>query len=154
MSLDMQQTGYSLGTEQMKIMVSACLIGEKCKYNGKDNYSEKLIEYIKGHEVIAVCPEVTGGLTVPRRPCEIVNGMVINKDGESKDAEFRKGAKICLKRALDEKIDLAILQSRSPSCAVKQIYDGSFSGKLIDGQGIFAKMLSENGIKVMDVEDI
>ena len=80
--------------------------------------------------------------------------MVINKDGESKDAEFRKGAKICLKRALDEKIDLAILQSRSPSCAVKQIYDGSFSGKLIDGQGIFAKMLSENGIKVMDVEDI
>ena len=80
MSLDMQQTGYSLRTEQMKIMVSACLIGEKCKYNGKDNYSKELEQFIKGHEVIAVCPEVTGGLTVPRRPCEIVNGMVINKD--------------------------------------------------------------------------
>ena len=138
----------------MKIMVSACLIGEKCKYNGKDNCSEKLLEYIKDHEVIAVCPEVAGGLSIPRIPCEIVNGIVINKDGESKDAEFRKGAQICLRRALDEKIDLAILQSRSPSCAVKQIYDGSFSGKLIDGQGIFAGMLSENGIRVMDVEDI
>ena len=138
----------------MKIMVSACLIGEKCKYNGKDNCSEKLLEYIKDHEVIAVCPEVAGGLSIPRIPCEIVNGIVINKDGESKDAEFRKGAQICLRRALEEKIDLAILQSRSPSCAVKQIYDGSFSGKLIDGQGIFAGMLSENGIRVMDVEDI
>ncbi|MBP5310334.1 MAG: DUF523 domain-containing protein [Lachnospiraceae bacterium] len=138
----------------MKIMVSACLIGEKCKYNGKDNCSEKLLEYIKDHEVIAVCPEVAGGLSIPRIPCEIVNGIVINKDGENKDAEFRKGAQICLRRALDEKIDLAILQSRSPSCAVKQIYDGSFSGKLIDGQGIFAGMLSENGIRVMDVEDI
>ena len=115
----------------MKIMVSACLIGEKCKYNGKDNCSEKLLEYIKDHEVIAVCPEVAGGLSIPRIPCEIVNGIVINKDGENKDAEFRKGAQICLRRALDEKIDLAILQSRSPSCAVKQIYDGSFSGKLI-----------------------
>ena len=138
----------------MKIMVSACLIGEKCKYNGKDNCSEKLLEYIKDHEVIAVCPEVAGGLSIPRIPCEIVNGIVINKDGESKDAEFRKGAQICLRRALEEKIDLAILQSRSPSCAAKQIYDGSFSGKLIDGQGIFAGMLSENGIRVMDVEDI
>ena len=138
----------------MKIMVSACLIGEKCKYNGKDNCSEKLLEYIKDHEVIAVCPEVAGGLSIPRIPCEIVNGIVINKDGENKDAEFRKGAQICLRRALDEKIDLAILQSRSPSCAAKQIYDGSFSGKLIDGQGIFAGMLSENGIRVMDVEDI
>ena len=138
----------------MKIMVSACLIGEKCKYNGKDNCSEKLLEYIKDHEVIAVCPEVAGGLSIPRIPCEIVNGIVINKDGENKDAEFRKGAQICLRRALEEKIDLAILQSRSPSCAAKQIYDGSFSGKLIDGQGIFAGMLSENGIRVMDVEDI
>ena len=138
----------------MKIMVSACLIGEKCKYNGKDNYSEKLIEYIKDHEIIAVCPEVAGGLPIPRIQCEIVDGKVLNKEGESKDAEFRKGASICLKRALDEKIDLAILQARSPSCGVKQIYDGSFSGKLIDGKGIFAKMLSENGINVMDVEDI
>ena len=138
----------------MKIMVSACLIGEKCKYNGKDNNSEKLAEYLKGHEVIAVCPEVAGGLPIPRIPCEIYNGVVINKEGQSKEAEFVKGAKICLKKALDEKIDLAILQSRSPSCGVKQIYDGSFSGKLIDGKGVFARMLSENNINVMDVEDI
>ena len=138
----------------MKIIVSACLLGQKCKYNGGDNFSEKVAEYIKGHEVIPVCPELEGGLPVPRIPCEIVDGVVTNKDGEVKDREFRAGAEICLKRALDEKADLAILQSRSPSCGVKQIYDGSFTGKLKDGRGIFAELLVENGIKVLDAEDL
>ena len=138
----------------MKILVSACLLGQKCKYNGGDNLSQKVLDYVKGHEVIPVCPEVSSGLPTPRIPCEVVDGIVLNKDGESKDKEFRAGAEICLKKAIDEKADLAILQSRSPSCGVKQIYDGSFSGKLIFGSGIFASMLSQNGIKVMDVEDI
>lgn len=138
----------------MKIMVSACLLGHKCKYNGGDNYSEKVAEYVRGHDVIPVCPEVEGGLPVPRKPCEIVDGTVMNKDGEIKDMEYRRGAEICLKKAVEEKIDLAILQSRSPSCGAKQIYDGSFSGKLIEGKGIFASLLVKNGIKVVDVEDI
>ncbi len=138
----------------MKIMVSACLLGQKCKYNGGDNYSEKVAEYIKGHEVILVCPEVEGGLPVPRIPCEIVNGVVTNKHGESKDKEFRSGAEICLQKALVEKVDLAILQSRSPSCGVRQIYDGSFRGRLIDGKGVFAKLLEENGIKTMDLGEL
>jgi uncharacterized protein YbbK (DUF523 family) len=138
----------------MKILVSACLLGQKCKYNGGDNLSQKVLDYVKGHEIIPVCPEVSGGLPTPRIPCEIVDGIVRNKDGENKDKKFRSGAEICLKKAIDEKADLAILQSRSPSCGVKQIYDGSISGKLIDGSGIFASMLSQNGIKVMDVEDI
>ncbi|MCR5320868.1 MAG: DUF523 domain-containing protein, partial [Lachnospiraceae bacterium] len=124
------------------------------KYSGGNNYSEKVAEFTQGHEVIPVCPEVAGGLPTPRIPCEIVNGVVTNKEGESKDKEFRSGAELCLQKALEEQIDLAILQSRSPSCGVKQIYDGSFSGRLIDGMGVFAELLLKNGIKVMDLEDL
>ena len=142
------------GSNYMKIMVSACLLGQKCKYNGGDNYSEKLTAFLKGNEVIPVCPEVAGGLPVPRPSCEIVNGIVRNKAGESADKEFRTGAAICLQKAADEKIDLAVLQSRSPSCGVRQIYDGTFSGKLIEGRGIFADLLLKNGFKIMDVSDI
>ena len=138
----------------MKIMVSACLLGQNCKYNGGNNYSEKVTQYIKGHEIIPVCPEVAGGLPTPRATCEIVNGVILNKDGESKDKEFRDGAELCLQKALEESVDLVILQSRSPSCGVKQVYDGSFSGKLIDGHGVFAELLIQNGINVLDVEDI
>ena len=134
-------------------MVSGCLLGENCKYNGRNNYSEKVAEFIKGHEVVSVCPECLGGLPVPRVPAEIVNGMVINKEGENVDIQFRKGAEIALEIARKESIDLAILQSRSPSCGVKQIYDGTFSKNIIDGQGIFAKLLKENGFQIIDVED-
>lgn len=137
----------------MKIMVSGCLLGENCKYNGRNNYSEKVAEFIKGHEVVSVCPECLGGLPVPRVPAEIVNGVVINKEGENVDIQFRKGAEIALEIARKESIDLAILQSRSPSCGVKQIYDGTFSKNIIDGQGIFAKLLKENGFQIIDVED-
>ena len=137
----------------MKIMVSGCLLGENCKYNGRNNYSEKVAEFIKGHEVFSVCPECLGGLPVPRVPAEIVNGVVINKEGENVDIQFRKGAEIALEIARKESIDLAILQSRSPSCGVKQIYDGTFSKNIIDGQGIFAKLLKENGFQIIDVED-
>ena len=138
----------------MKILVSGCLLGENCKYNGGNNYSEIVAEYIKGHEVISACPECLGGLPTPRVPAEIVNGVVTNREGKNVDAEFRKGAKIALEIAKKEKIDLAILQSRSPSCGVKQIYDGTFSGTRIDGQGVFARLLNENGFKIIDVEDL
>lgn len=138
----------------MKIAVSACLLGENCKYNGGNNYSEKLIEYIKGHEVISICPEVLGGLSIPRETAEIVNGIVSNKDGTSVDKEFRKGAEIALEIVKEQQVDLVILQSRSPSCGVNTIYDGSFSGKIIPGQGVFANLLQENGIKIIDVADL
>jgi len=138
----------------MKIIVSACLLGQNCKYNGGNNYSQKVMDFVQGHEVISVCPEVMGGLSVPRSPCEIVNGIVTNNLGVSCDCEFRKGAELALNIALENKADLAILQSRSPSCGIKQIYDGSFTGKKIDGMGIFASMLKEKGIKLLDVEDL
>ena len=138
----------------MKILVSACLLGKNCKYNGGNNLNQNVLDFIEGHEVIGVCPEQLGGLATPRLPAEIVEGVVTNKEGVSVDAEFRKGAQEALAAALENKVDLAILQSRSPSCGVKEIYDGSFSGKKIKGQGVFAKLLSAHGIKVFDAEDV
>ena len=138
----------------MKIMVSACLLGENCKYNGGNNLSPELIRLLEGHTVIPVCPEVLGGLPTPRVPAEIVNGKVMNRNGESVDEAFRKGAEKAMEIAKREKPDLIILQSRSPSCGVKEIYDGTFSGRKIAGQGIFAGLLKEAGFNVIDVEDL
>ena len=138
----------------MKIAVSACLLGENCKYNGGNNYSEKVRDYTKGNEVIPVCPEVLGGLSIPREPAEIVNGIVSLKDGTTVDKEFRQGAKEALKIVKEQNADIVILQSRSPSCGVNTVYDGSFSGRIISGQGVFADLLRRNGMKVIDVEDL
>ena len=138
----------------MNIIVSACLLGHNSKYNGGNNYSEKVARYTEGHHVIPVCPEVAGGLPTPRIPAEIVQGVVTNRAGISVDKEYRLGAKICLETALANHADLAILQSRSPSCGVKEIYDGTFSKKRIPGKGIFAQMLADRGIPMMDLEDV
>jgi len=138
----------------LKIAVSACLLGDNCKYNGGHNFSEKVAKFVQGHEVIPVCPEVMGGLPTPRESSEIVDGVVRHKDGTSVDEEFRRGAEIALEKVLENGVELVILQSRSPSCGVKQIYDGTFSGKLIPGQGVFAKLLTENGIEVIDVSEL
>ena len=138
----------------MKIAVSACLLGENCKYNGGNNFSEKVAKYVEGHEVIPVCPEVLGGLSTPRTPAEIVDGIVTRKDGISVDSEFRTGAQKALDIVIENQVELVILQSRSPSCGVNTIYDGTFSGKTIPGQGVFASLLEKNGIRVLDVADI
>lgn len=138
----------------MKIMVSGCLLGENVKYSGGNNGNNKVLEYVEGHEVISVCPEVMGGLPIPRKPGEIVDGTVRNADGTSVDREYRQGAAKALEIALKEGVDEVILQSRSPSCGVNQIYDGTFTGKKIKGSGVFARLLMENGIKVIDAEDL
>lgn len=137
----------------MKIAVSACLLGRNVKYNGKNNFSSKLVEKLKGLEIIEICPEVLGGLPVPRDPAEIVDGKVITKNWVSVDNEFRKGAQKALDIIKKEGVDLVVLQSRSPSCGKGYIYDGTFSSKLIKGDGIFVRLLEENGIKAIDVED-
>ena len=138
----------------MKIMVSACLLGENCKYNGGNNYSPELIRLLEGHTVIPVCPEVLGGLPVPRPSAEIVNGTVMNVKGENVDAAFRLGAEKALVLAEQDRPDLIVLQSRSPSCGVKQIYDGTFSGRKIPGQGLFAAAAAKAGFRVADIEEI
>ena len=156
----------------MKIMISACLAGENCKYNGGNNRNEKILRLMAENEVITVCPEQMGGLPTPRVPSEIKDGVVTAKDGHIVDAEFRAGAAKCLKIAMREKPDLIVLQSlpcavreeladavrarhkRSPSCGVKQRYDGTFSGTLVDGAGVTAQLLMENGFRCVDVEDL
>ena len=138
----------------MKIAVSACLLGENCKYNGGNNYNEKVMEFVKGHEVIGICPELLGGLPVHRKPAEIVDGIVRTKDGASVDEEFRLGSEAAMKIIEEHDIELVILQSRSPSCGVKTIYDGTFSGNLVAGQGVFAQMLAKRNCKIVDVSDL
>ena len=138
----------------MKIMVSACLAGENCKYNGGNNRNEKVLQLMSEHEVITVCPEQMGGLPTPRVPSEVKNGIVTARDGRNVDREFRTGAAKCLEIALREQPDLIVLQSRSPSCGVKQRYDGSFTGKLVDAPGVTAELLMENGFRCVDVEEL
>ena len=138
----------------MKIMVSACLAGENCKYNGGNNKNEKVLLLMAGNETVSVCPEQLGGLPTPRIPSEIRNGIVTAKDGRVVDAEFRAGAARCLEIAIREQPDLIILQSRSPSCGVRQRYDGTFSGTLTEGMGVAAQLLIENGFHVVDVEEL
>ena len=137
----------------MKVMVSACLLGENCKYNGGNNLNPDLLRLLSGHTVIPVCPEVLGGLPVPRIPAEIVNGAVVNREGISVDDAFRRGAEKALELAAAERPDLVILQSRSPSCGTRHVYDGTFSGTLVRGKGVFAEMAVNAGFRVMDAED-
>ena len=138
----------------MVILVSACLLGENCKYNGGNNRNERVLRYVQGHEVIPVCPEVLGGLPCPRKPVEWVGERVLTQDGDDCTENFRIGVQRALETIADQQVDLAILQSRSPTCGVKQIYDGTFSGVRIDGQGALAKALAAQGIPLMDAEDV
>ena len=138
----------------MVILVSACLLGENCKYNGGNNRNERVLRYVQGHEVIPVCPEVLGGLPCPRKPVEWVGERVLTRDGDDCTENFRIGVQRALEVIADQQVDLAILQSRSPTCGVKQIYDGTFSGVRIDGQGALAKALAAQGIPLMDAEDV
>ena len=138
----------------MKIMISACLAGENSKYNGSNNRNEKVLQLMAENEVITVCPEQLGGLPTPRIPSEIVEGVVTTRDGRNVDKEFRAGADKCLDIAKREQPELIILQSRSPSCGVNQRYDGTFSGKLVEGPGVAAELLMRNGFKCIDVEDL
>lgn len=142
------------GTSIVRIAVSACLLGENCKYSGGNNLCPKLVDALSDHEVIPVCPEVLGGLPTPRPPAEIVHGEVRTQAGESVDAAFRLGAK----RALDHieaagGCDLAVLQPRSPSCGVSEVYDGTFSGRLVPGSGVFVRLLRQHGLRVMQPDE-
>ena len=137
-----------------KILVSGCLLGENCKYNGGNNYNPRVVEFLKGKEVISICPEMMAGMGCPRNPIEIVDGVLTDCHGKNVDSLIRKSVMEIMERIRDEEIQCAILQSRSPTCGVKQVYDGTFSGKLIPGSGVFAKSLMDAGYRVIDGEDI
>lgn len=138
----------------MKILVSACLLGKNCKYNGGNNFHPGVAAFVRDKEIIEVCPEVLAGLGIPRTPIEIVDGELKDREGNSVDAALREAVRKLLASIGGEKIDCAVLQSRSPTCGVNQVYDGSFSGKLVSGSGVFAKALMDAGYRVIDGEDI
>lgn len=135
-----------------KILVSACLYGYCCKYDGGNNILKSpLFQVLKNTgRLVPVCPEELGGLSTPRIPSEIKDGKVYNKEGEDVTAFFEKGAQKALEIAKKEGVRVAILKQGSPSCGSKRICDGTFSGTKISGEGITARKLIENGIPVFD----
>lgn len=133
----------------MKILVSACLLGLKCRYDGNDGYCEAVAALARNHQLVPACPELLGGLPVPREPAELSGGRVVTKGGRDVTAQFEKGAAETLKLAQEERCACAILKSRSPSCGAGKVYDGTFTGTLTNGDGVAAKILRENGVTVL-----
>lgn len=136
----------------MRVLVSACLLGENCKYNGKNNKNKAVLDFLQGKEAIAVCPEALAGLGIPRPRVELREGHAVDEDGRDVDAAFRLGVARALARA--GQVDLAILQPRSPTCGAGEIYDGSFSGRLIPGMGLLAAALEARGVPVVAADKL
>lgn len=137
----------------MKI-VSACLAGINCRLDGTARPCQKIINLVTQGEAMPVCPEQLGGLSTPRPPTEQIGNKVVTKEGKDVTAAFKRGAQETLKLAKLINCEEAILKSKSPSCGCGQIYDGTFSGKLIEGDGILTALLKKNGISVKTEEDI
>jgi uncharacterized protein YbbK (DUF523 family) len=137
----------------MKI-VSACLAGINCRWDGEAKPCQKVIDLVKQGKAIPVCPEQLGGLATPRASAEQKENKVFTKTGEDVSLQFERGAEEALKIALLANCGEAIIKSKSPSCGCGKVYDGTFSGKLIDGDGVFAKILKKNNIKVFSENDI
>lgn len=134
------------------ILVSACLLGAMCRYDGKSNALARLEELKKAAVFVPFCPEIYGGLPTPREPSEIKDGRVCSKSGCDVTAQFEKGAREALKMAQLLDCRAAILKERSPSCGSRQIYDGTFQGRRIEGQGVTAALLGKNGIRLFNEE--
>lgn len=136
------------------IIVSACLAGINCRYDGKSKPCQKVIELVKQGKAILVCPEELAGLSTPRNPIEQLNGKIITKQGEDLTEQLKKGAQEGLKVAKLHNCTKAILKSKPPTCGCGKVYDGTFSGNLIDGDGVFTRLLKDNNIDVITEEDI
>lgn len=133
----------------MKLLISACLLGERCRYDGKS----KKHDLPKGFILYPFCPEVEGGLPVPRDPAERKGSLVLTEKGEDVTAAFVKGAQMALELVQKEGIRFAMLKENSPSCGVHSIYDGSFTRKLLPGAGVLTDLLREHGVKVFNEKE-
>ena len=137
-----------------RILISACLVGDNVKYDGGNNKNPLISKLLEKYELVPFCPEVEGGLPIPRHPCEQRGEQVINDSDEDVTDEFNRGADLALNICLYLKITKAILKERSPSCGVYSIYDGTFSHKVIDGSGVTAALLKRKGITVYNEDEI
>lgn len=136
-------------------IVSGCLLGHNCNYNGGNNRNDGVIEFCKSHRYVAVCPERAANLPCPRLPAEKVGNRILSKTGEDVTEAFVRGARISMSMCNEmakisgEEIEGAILKANSPSCGSGKIYDGTFSGVLTEGSGVFASILAAQGIEVI-----
>lgn len=137
-----------------KILISACLAGDKTRYDGKSNYHPLVKQLLEKYELVLFCSEVEGGLSIPRKPSEIVKDKVINKDGKDVTRNYVSGAQKALNICKYLDIKIAILKDGSPACGVHEIHDGNFKGRKIKGMGVTASLLSKNGIKVISEDEI
>lgn len=142
----------------MKIAVSACLMGEPCRYDGKACTQEDVVALSCHHEIVALCPELLGGLDAPRSPCEMVEveGVphVIDAQGNDFTSAFFDGAEKALAQAQEQGCEVAVLKSKSPSCGSGLVYDGTFSGVLCAGEGVTARLFRAAGIRVLDEDHV
>lgn len=136
------------------ILVSACLIGENCKYNGGNNRSERVLSYLKDKDYLPICPERAAGLPSPRPPAELRNGRVVDKTGKDVTNAFLCGAEKTLALAKKYQPELCLLKGNSPSCGCGTIYDGTFSGNKIKGNGLVAELLLQNGFSVITEKEL
>ncbi|MFG1485412.1 DUF523 domain-containing protein [Halobacteriovorax sp. RZ-2] len=134
------------------MIVSACLAGKKCRYDGEHKKQQLISDLVAQGKAIAVCPEELGGLPTPRPPAENVDGKLITIDGEDVSVNYELGAQRSLEIALENSCTKALLKSKSPMCGAGLVYDGSFAGNLIEGDGEFTKKLKENGIQVQAID--
>ncbi|MEA4925819.1 MAG: DUF523 domain-containing protein [Syntrophomonadaceae bacterium] len=144
-------------------LISACLCGINCKHNGGNNLNPYFLDLLRRGELIPVCPEQLGGLSTPRIACEITGGtgadllkghaLALTRDGKNVTAGLLKGARETLSIAVNAGIEEAIMKSRSPSCGNGFIYDGTFTGKLIDGEGVTTALLKQNGIRIWNEQE-
>lgn len=131
------------------LLISACLMGENCKYSGGNNYCPAVEQLRDRYELIPVCPERDGGLPTPRVPSERQGDRVVNRAGEDVTAQFRRGAELALRTALENGCTRALLKERSPSCGCGIIYDGTFTGTVTEGDGIAAELLKQHHIAIL-----
>ncbi len=136
-----------------KILISACLIGENCRYDGSNKLNKELLKLTKYYDLIPICPEISGGLKTPRHPNEIKDGKVYTSKGRDVTDHFNDGAYWAYMIVKKYNIHLAIMKEGSPSCGVHEIYDGTFTGKKIPGEGITAKKLRSINVKVINEKE-
>lgn len=138
----------------MKLLVSACLLGCACRYDGKSQENEKVLSLLKAHTLIPVCPEQLGGLCTPRVSAERVGKRVMTRDGRDVTAQYMRGALEALRLYQRLGCEAAVLKARSPSCGSREIYDGTFTGTRVTGEGVCVQLLRENGVRVLDEEHL